>query len=164
MKFILIGFIWMAIIGSVILYLGTREQPASHIGNESHPAETAYDIEILTSFKLELDPFTEGKNLSSNKKNGTSLLILLNGSETVRETATHEEMKPILFRKMVPLKAGKNEIYVEAFSSDKDIGKNLFLRLRLLEGRSVKFEKTFWSDGENSIRGTFIVDIPKKEE
>jgi hypothetical protein len=82
----------------------------------------------------------------------------------VRETATHEEMKPILFIKTVPLKTGKNEIYVEAFSSDIDTGRDLFLRLRLLEGRSVKYEKTFWSDGENSIRGTFIVEIPKKEE
>lgn len=161
MKFVLTAFIWIVIIGSVVLYIGTREEAVSHTVKENQRLEVMYDLEIFASFKLEPDPYTQGKASSAEKKGNNSLLIMLNGDVAVKENSRYEEMKPVLFRNKVQLKTGKNEIYIEAFSSDKNINKDLFLRLRLLEGRSVKYEKTFWSGGENSIRGVFIIDVPK---
>lgn len=161
MKFVLTAFIWIVIIGSVVLYIGTREETVSHAVKENLRLQTTYDLEIFASFKLEPDPYSQGKASSKDKKENNSLLIMLNGDVAVKENSKHEEMKPVLFRNKVQLKTGKNEIYVEAFASDRNVNQDLFLRLRLLEGMSVKYEKTFWSGSENSIRGVFIIDVPK---
>jgi len=164
MKFILIVFIWILIIGTVILYLGTREQATGHTGTENHFSNVSYDIEILASFELEPNPFSEGKGIAAGEKNTPSLRILLNGIEVARETGRHKEMKPLHFKNASVLETGKNEFYIEAFSALNEIGKYLSIRLRIMNGQLIKYEKTFWSDGENSIRGTFIVEVPKKEE
>lgn len=164
MKYILIVVIWIVIIGSVVLYLGTREQATGHTGTENHFSKVLYDIEILASFDLEPNPFSERNGIAAKEQNTPSLLILLNGIEIVRETGHHKEMITLHFKNAAVLKAGKNEFYIEAFSSLNNIGKDLSLRVRIFDGRILKNEKTFWSDGEDSIRGTFIVEVPKKAE
>jgi hypothetical protein len=164
MKFILMAFIWIVIIGSVVLYLGTREQATGHTGTENHFSKVSYDIEILASFELEPNPFSEGNGIAAGVKNTPSLRILLNGIEVVRETSRHKEMKPLHFKNAAVLETGKNEFYIEAFSIQNNFGRDLSIRLRIMNGQLIKYERTFWSDGENSIRGTFIVEVPKKEE
>jgi hypothetical protein len=159
MKFVLSVFIWIAIIGSVVLYIETRKEIPPIIISENQAVVQAYDVELLVAFPLEPDPF----EVRQEKKTPSTLKLYLNGKKVLDENNILKEMKPLLYKNIIGLEQGRNELYIEAFAPISYFNKNLALRLRILKGNSVYYEKTFWSDGENSIREAFIIDVARNE-
>lgn len=156
MKFFLSALICILMIGSVFLYIDTRKEASHLAGSEKLNITTAYDLDLLTTAALEPDPF-------SSSKKPASVMVLLNGEKVLDENRTLKSMNPMKYKGILRIKTGPNELYIEASSSHSDTSGNFALRVRIVNGKNIVSEKTFWSDGENTIRGTFPFEIKREE-
>lgn len=159
MRFMLILLIWVVIIGSVILYIETREETAPGVISESQPEPKTYNIELLASFPIEEDSFRKNDEISRQP----AITVLLNGKSVFNKAANLSGSMHFYYKRQLQFSDKKNEIYLEAHAPISYIGQNLALRLRILTGNTVIYEKTFWSDGDNSIYGTCIYEVKGDE-
>ena len=154
--------LWVIVLGGLNLYMNRLEARKSVLAPVPSQAESSadYALEITTTFNVEPDPFA----LRTDNSSKPAALLVRIGEKVLADISEAEAGIPVRIAPVPGMLAGVNEFFVEANMPLEMTGRNLALRLRLLRDGLPAAEKTFWSEGENRIAGTFRVNPGKDPE
>jgi len=155
--------LWVVVLGGLDLYMARFDRSPSVTTSASRQLRTGatYSMELTTTFGVEPDPFALNTDAS---REPATLIVRLGSYEILRETQRVEAGAPFLVSPIQGMTPGLNEFFVEANMSLESSGRSFALRLRLMRDGLPVAEKTFWSEGQNKITGTFQVDIEEDKQ
>jgi hypothetical protein len=154
--------LWAFVLGGLDLYMRRFEASPRVVASASSQEkprtqlQAIYSMELTTTFGVEPDLFALNANTSEEP---ATLVVRLGDHEILKETRKVAAGVPIRVAPVPGIDRGLNEFFVEAGMSTESSGKSFALRLRLMRDGLQIAEKTFWSEGENKIAGTFQVNI-----
>ena len=162
MRFALVAFIWLGLVGGFALYSHERQrrQPAPVAEAVSHAApEEAYTLELTPSFATASDPFA----LQGEPGVSATLVARLGERELFRSDRPLAAGVTVAVHPVPGLVAGANEIYVRAVPPHGEVLDHA-LRVRLLQGRRVVLDETLWGEKGASVSGAVPFTLTPGQE
>ncbi len=159
MRILLTVLVWLVCIGGLHAFLQYRQ---SHRPERARPqalkrAEGEYALEIVSSFAVEPDPFA----VRIGEEKAAALTVRAAGAEVLRLTERLPGDTPVRLEPVPHLLQGLNEFYIEA--SPPPGGGHHALRVRLLRGKTMVAQESYWGEGGAVVGGVFRFTLASDE-
>jgi hypothetical protein len=143
--------VWVVVVGGTSLYLRLHEARAS--ANRPVVVErlvAGYRLELTPTFAAAPDPFALQLDASAT---APALVVKLNGEELLRRTDTVAAGEVIVLEELPQLRAGENEIFIEAAPPGEAALQSHALRVRVAHGAEMVADQTLWSTPGAALSG-----------
>ena len=159
LRFALTGFVWIACVGSVALYMQVRDKVrlTTSVPTEQTPESAArqYDRELTPTFAAEADPFAL---VTSDAPAEPAIAVQLNGAQIAALTDGVAPGEPWRKDNITGVVEGANEIIIAATPPIGGLQSRHALRARVLSQGQTIADQTFWTEGGEKIIATLRFD------
>lgn len=163
-RFLLVGLIWLVIVGGLWWYVTHRDARLAQRGG-AQPLELSvartFSLKITSTFATEQDPFALSTDPESS---GETVLIKLNGRSLQLPAGQLLRGRPLSIADLQGVLSGHNELYVKA---RPPLSENMLehgLRLELFEGATKIIDQTVWRDGGSLVSGSVSFSYQDQED
>ncbi|THB75821.1 MAG: hypothetical protein D6B25_10975 [Desulfobulbaceae bacterium] len=163
MRFVLVGLIWLVIVGGLWFYVQNRDARLGKLESTQVVdlrVDRSFSLQITSTFSSEPDPFALSTGDNSGERN---LLIKLNGSMLELPPGDLSRGQTVTLTDIQGVLQGNNELFVKASPPVSESMLNHGIRLQLFEGLTGIVDQTVWGDGGALVSGSVSFSYQDQE-